>query len=194
MVARNKKAREKSSQTGQEDIEISPEEQWRLINQTGILKQHIPHSSAADVEKGDGQTLADEIFSAITLIIPFSFCLLLFEIMIHFQYGKKPTARELSAKIIPNLPILSAFIFYSSRYKFTRKGQMALFLLGCTVGSRLLWNLNKENWLVNMQQCAPLATVWVYTVVQLDLGPAVLSLFACYGFMKWKGLTYSIRP
>ena len=40
----------------------------------------------------------------------------------------------------------------ASRYKHTRKGQVFLFVLGCAAGCRLLWNLNKANWLVNMQQ------------------------------------------
>jgi len=193
-MSRNRKSKEKTSQDVQGDIEISEEEQWRLINETGILKQPIPRPNAEDIKKEEEHTLAEEIFSAITLIIPFSFCLLLFEILIHFQYGKKPTVGELSGKILPNIPILSGFIFYTSRYKHTRKGQAFLFVLGCAAGCRLLWNLNKANWLVNMQQCPPFATVWVYTVVQLDLGPAVLSLLVCYGFMKWKGLTYSVRP
>jgi len=191
-MPRNRKSKETVPQGEVNDIEMSEEEQWRLINQTGILKQPIPRPGAADIEKE--YDLADEIFSAITMIIPFTFCFLLFEILIHFQYGKKPTVGELSGKVLPNVPILSGFIFYTTRYKHTRRAQAFLFILGCVVGSRLLWNLNRENWLVNMQQCPPLATVWVYTVVQLDLGPAVLSLLAVYGFMKWKGLTYSIKP
>lgn len=35
-----------------------------------------------------------------------------------------------------------------------------------------------------MLQCPPLATIWVYTIVQLELGPAVLSL-GIVGIYVW---------
>jgi len=37
-------------------------------------------------------------------------------------------------------------------------------------------------------QCPPLATIWVYTVLQLDLGPAVLNLVVVGIFVWLKGL------
>jgi hypothetical protein len=37
-------------------------------------------------------------------------------------------------------------------------------------------------------QCPPLVTVWIYTILQLDLGPAVLSLCTVASFVWWKGL------
>jgi len=37
-------------------------------------------------------------------------------------------------------------------------------------------------------QCPPLATIWIYTIVQLDLGPAVLNLLVVGGFAWWKDL------
>ncbi|KAF7966791.1 hypothetical protein HWV62_36995 [Athelia sp. TMB] len=209
-MPRNRKSKENTPQDAQSGIEISEEEQWRLINETGILKQPIPRPSAEDVEKEQDQTLADEIFSAITLIIPFTFCLLLFEMFVATQLNSHVLSL-LTTKKLDTFPVREEtdrwgaeregssqrpnFVrVYILQYKHTRKGQAFLFVLGCAAGYRLLWNLNKANWLVNMQQCPPFATVWVYTVVQLDLGPAILSLLACYGFMKWKGLSYSVRP
>lgn len=38
------------------------------------------------------------------------------------------------------------------------------------------------------EQCPPLATIWVYTIVQLDLGPAVLGLLGVGAWTWWKGL------
>lgn len=81
-MPRNRKSKGTASQGEHNPIEMSEEEQWRLINQTGILKQPIPRSNAADIEKEEDSTLGDEIFSAITLIMPFSFCFLLFEMCV----------------------------------------------------------------------------------------------------------------
>lgn len=72
--------------------------------------------------------------------------------------------------------------------------QAGLFLLSIAVGARFIWMINRANWRVVMKQvrtfthldrdrlrtaatqCPPLATLWVYCILQLDLGPAVLGL------------------
>lgn len=64
-------------------IEISEEEQWRLIHDTGILHKvsDVTNSEAAatDTQGREALDLGDEIFNATLLIIPFSFLLLLME-------------------------------------------------------------------------------------------------------------------
>jgi len=91
------------------------------------------------------------------------------------------------------------------RYKHHRRMQYFLFILSCVVGSRLIYQYKRASWLVNMKQvihqspnlhvvlnihfqCPPLVTVWIYTILQLDLGPAVLSLFTVASFVWWKGI------
>lgn len=64
-------------------VELSEEEQWRLINQSGILKQ-VPKPASTDAAGAklavdEPETAGDEIFNALLLIIPFSFILLLME-------------------------------------------------------------------------------------------------------------------
>jgi hypothetical protein len=68
-------------------IEITEDEQWRLINQSGILQNRavVQEStmveSTVDVEE-DNLSLCDEIFNAVMLIIPFSSLLLLMEMYV----------------------------------------------------------------------------------------------------------------
>lgn len=61
-------------------IEISEEEKWRLINQTGIL-QKLPSAanSGLAVVEDESHTWGDEIFKTVVFLIPFSFLLLLME-------------------------------------------------------------------------------------------------------------------
>jgi hypothetical protein len=69
------------------DIQISSEEQWRLIEQSGILKKvpasdqdHGPTVSQQASQGNDDEDeypLAEEIFAATTLLIPMSFLLLM---------------------------------------------------------------------------------------------------------------------
>jgi hypothetical protein len=55
-------------------IEISEEETWRIIRQTGILE-----AAKNRTEVEEEISLGDEIFNAVLLIIPFSSLLLLIE-------------------------------------------------------------------------------------------------------------------
>ncbi|GLB33720.1 hypothetical protein LshimejAT787_0106040 [Lyophyllum shimeji] len=150
---------------------IPEDEQWRLINDSGVLNKI--RSARDDSGEEESASLPEEIFNAITIIIPASFLLLLMEILIHFQYGKHPTLHAVVDRMLPGIPILSIFIFYTTRYKSHPAMQVFLFALGVLSGGRLLYLLDRGSWFVNMQQCPPLATVWVYTIVQLNLLPAV---------------------
>jgi len=168
-------------------MEIPEDEQWRLINESGIIGK-VSNITKNDDDDSEATPLAEEIFSAVLLIIPFSFLLLMMEILIHYQYGKRPSFQTLVDRMAPGVPILSIFIFYTTRHKAHRRMQMLLFALSTVVGSRMIYLLNIGSWLVNMRQCPALATVWVYTIVQLDLGPAVLSLITVSCYVWWKEL------
>ncbi|KAH9999340.1 hypothetical protein BJV77DRAFT_976748 [Russula vinacea] len=165
------------------DIQISTEEQWRLIEQSGILKK-VPasdqdHGPTTSPQAGQGNDdeeeypLAEEIFAATTLLIP---------ILIHFQYGQHPSWDVISERMLSGVPNFSA-----NRYKPTRWMQASLFVLSVASGTRMIYQVNYSNWRVNMQQCPPLGTIWVYTVLQLDLGPAVIALSAVAFWVWWTG-------
>jgi len=172
-------------------IDIPAEEQWRLINQSGVLQSSSIESIPAAISSrnmDEVTPLSDEIFNSVLLIIPFSSLLLLMEILIRHQYGKEASLDVIMDRMLPGVPILSIFIFYTTRYKQDRRMQLLLVAISVLVGSRMLWLLNNASWLVNMQQCPPLATVWIYTVVQLDLVAAVVSLLIVGGFVWWNRL------
>lgn len=63
-------------------IEITEDEQWRLINQSGILENRTLQESRAESYVEEKLSLCDEIFNAVTLIIPFSSLLLLMEMYV----------------------------------------------------------------------------------------------------------------
>jgi hypothetical protein len=87
-------ARKRQTDKGQiqntPDLQISNEEQWRLIEQSGILKKvptsesvHEPTSASSAPQANQGNDdeeeypLAEELFAAATLLIPISFLLLM---------------------------------------------------------------------------------------------------------------------
>jgi hypothetical protein len=83
-----KRQTDKNEKQGTPDLQITTEEQLRLIEQSGILKkvstsEHEPTSTSipprTSRKNGDEEEypLAEEIFAATTLLIPMSFLLLM---------------------------------------------------------------------------------------------------------------------
>jgi len=76
-------ARRKTAKGAQESPssqpEISEEEQWRIINETGLLKQMPNSPPTTRVEEEEGTPFAEEILNALLLIAPFTFLLVLMD-------------------------------------------------------------------------------------------------------------------
>jgi hypothetical protein len=63
-------------------VEISEDEQWRLIEQTGVLRKISDIQNPGDSEITDDVEplpLADEIFNAVVYIIPSTFFLIMMD-------------------------------------------------------------------------------------------------------------------
>ncbi|KAF5369837.1 hypothetical protein D9758_001132 [Tetrapyrgos nigripes] len=175
-------------------IEISEEEQWRIIQQSGIM--HKVSEDDAKRSANQSQTpselepvpFAEEVLDAALYIVPVSFLLLLLEILIQNQYGKQPTFQSLIDRMAPGVPVLSVFIFYTKRHKNHWAVQAGLFLISVLVGTRMVWLLARGSWLINMRQVPPLGVLWVYAIVQLNLVLAVVNLLVVFIYVRWKGL------
>ena len=63
-------------------IKLSEDEQWRIINQTGVLKSLSKEGDLSNppISANDEATpFGDEVFNSLLLIVPFSFLLLMME-------------------------------------------------------------------------------------------------------------------
>jgi hypothetical protein len=58
--------------------EVSEEEQWRIINETGLLKQ-LPTSPRTTRVEEEETPFAEEILNALLLIAPFTFLLVMMD-------------------------------------------------------------------------------------------------------------------
>ncbi|KAF7331984.1 hypothetical protein MKEN_00078700 [Mycena kentingensis (nom. inval.)] len=161
---------------------ISEDEQWRLINNSGVLNRVKKHSETQPLD------LSEEIFNASLVIVPMCFLLLLMDILTFHQYGQPVNLKSIVDRLIPGIPMLSVFVFYTIRHKRNPRIQFLLFLLGTGSGSRMLFLLKRSSYLINMQQTPPLITLWIYAVIQMDLGLAVANLLSVAAFCWWKKL------
>lgn len=85
-MSRNRKTKSNAGPAGEtpKHLEISEEEQWRIINETGILNK-VPRpltKISTDDDEELISPLAEEIFNSVTLIMPFTFLLILFEMYV----------------------------------------------------------------------------------------------------------------
>jgi len=181
-------------------VEIPEDEQWRIVEETGILKsipmaRPTPHASPAaapqeadDDDEASFSPLCTEIFNAILLIIPFSSLYVMMDILAHRQYGQHFTTLGILEGASSRIFLLSLFVFFTTRHKADRRMQAFLFAASVASGIRLIYVVNRSNWRVVMRQCPPLGTLWVYTIVQLQLLPAVGALSLVAGWVWWKDM------
>ncbi|KAA1466199.1 hypothetical protein DENSPDRAFT_830957 [Dentipellis sp. KUC8613] len=188
-MAKGRKAAKQPEIPLKRPIDIPEDEQWRIIRETGILNKAASQPAAKESSEQDDEfPLAEEIFIATTLFIPLAFFLLLMHILIHFQYRQEPKWGDIVGRMLSGAPILAAFVFYTNRHKGSRRTQFMLWVLALAAGIRLIYLVNYGNWLMNIQQCPPIATVWVLTIIQLELGPAVTSLVGVGLWVWWSGM------
>ena len=93
--------------------EIPEDEQWRLVNESGILSKVSNISKHVLNDEDEPTTLAEEIFGAVLLIVPFSFLLLMMEMFVLLPSGES-TLTKLLAGQTNSLPIRKTAIFPSS--------------------------------------------------------------------------------
>ncbi|KAK0495363.1 hypothetical protein EDD18DRAFT_1310085 [Armillaria luteobubalina] len=174
------------------DIRIALDIQYRRRPCQGQMKENS--SGVDEIEERDAP-LTEEIFTAITMIVPFSFLLLMMEILIRYQYGKHPGLNVLVERMVSNVPMRSTISLLdrmptvaAMRYKEHRRLQIGLFLTSIGIGCRMIYLLSRGTLYVNIRQVPPLGTLWIYAIVQLELGPAVLNLAIVAMYVWWKDL------
>ncbi|CAE6521923.1 unnamed protein product [Rhizoctonia solani] len=161
--------------------EIPHDEQMRLIKDTGLLDQ-LPAEEQLS-------PLANSILDTAIIAIPLSTLYIVLDLLVQQQYAQQPTIKEELGRVVTNVPILFILIHYTNKYKATPIAQFMLFLTAILAGPRMIWLVNKGSWLRVTRQAPPLGTIWVYTIIQLNLVPAVASLVVVFGlakFMGWK--------
>jgi len=86
MVRRKGPSKNSAQNFNRPTTDVPEDEQWRLVNESGILHKvsSIPTTQATN-DEDDVTPLVEEIFGAVLLIIPFSFLLLMMEMFVSFS-------------------------------------------------------------------------------------------------------------
>ncbi|PNS19346.1 Polyphosphoinositide phosphatase [Sphaceloma murrayae] len=133
--------------------------------------------------------LGESIFYAISLsMLHFTLSLL-----VHNQYASRPpTLWPLAGETMKAAPFLWVFIYglkCEVVARWARVKQGIHFVLGVGAGCYLLWIGNRAGYLAVMKRAPPVGTVWVWSVIEMKLEWAVVSLVACIGYLWWNGFS-----
>ncbi|CAK4034386.1 hypothetical protein MYCFIDRAFT_82597 [Lecanosticta acicola] len=141
---------------------------------------------------GEGEPIGpvgDAVFWAACLTM-FHFTL---DVLVYNQYAQEIVWSTIYKRTGTILPILFLVIYMSRTSLAKRLGLLRQVLfLGVAVGSGcyLIHAGNNYDYLAVMKQAPPLGTVWVYSVIEMDLAFAASSLVIDAGFLLWNG--YSV--
>ncbi|KAI0035667.1 hypothetical protein K488DRAFT_82854 [Vararia minispora EC-137] len=189
-----------------DSLVIADQEQWRLIQESGILKKASDvykarpstdplngSTSGPSAQDDEVNPLFEEIFQSIVIAMPLSFLLLLLHILVHIQYQQRPDYWYIANRMVTSVPLIGVAVFYVNRHKNKKSIQLALLAISFAAGTRSIWLVNNANWRIVMQQTPPLGAAWVYTIVALDLVPAVVALLGVGAWTYWAGMSIVFR-
>lgn len=132
--------------------------------------------------------VGDAIFWSVCLVM-FHFTL---DVLVYNQYAQEVVWSAIFKRSGTILPILFLLI-YMMRSETARKLgvlRQILFLASAVLfGCYLIHAGNNFGYFAVMKQAPPLGTLWVYSVIELDLAFAVASVLIDVAFLLWGGYT-----
>ncbi|KAJ3092854.1 hypothetical protein HK102_001679 [Quaeritorhiza haematococci] len=151
-------------------IDLTEDEQWRIINETGVLHKVM------EGQGGDGGQ--DWLFQAILLAIPMTMLHGLLEYIIHMQYDYTDlfTANHVLKRYPGILAALVAYFYLTNRFRNKWVMQALHFAVGCASGCLLIHFSKEDETFGAMLKTPGLGVLWIYSVIEMKLTPAVVSL------------------
>ncbi|KAL1924725.1 uncharacterized protein VTP21DRAFT_4379 [Calcarisporiella thermophila] len=178
----SQEARRRRKKAGEVD-DIPDEEKWRIISESGLLSK-IPNPSpkihSVSDDDDEEQSTQALVWQAVMLVIPFGFLYGIMDILVQQQFDEVWTLSGVAMKTIKVAPMLGVIIFFTNKLKARPWMQFLMTLAAMFCGSSLLYTIKRTPTLGEMEKCPGLATLWIYFIVQLNLAPAIMSLFTTF--------------
>ncbi|RHZ88149.1 hypothetical protein Glove_26g190 [Diversispora epigaea] len=146
-----------------------------------------------EIEEGEGEGEGDDpyaygvTFQAFLYTIPLCAVYCVMDILVHRQYSESVLLFPVATRIFRVAPLLWGLVYYTNKNVSKNWMQFLMFMGSLICGSYLIWVVNNANYIGVMKRCPPLATLWIYFVIQLRLLPSCLSLLGSYIYFKYMG-------
>ena len=188
--------------TGKTLLDIAEERRAQLAGGTpfpksanaGIDSYTTAEGITVSHRNGDFEFMSDEPLGAFANALIYTLSLsalhVTFDVIVLSQYNQDVVWREIAGRIARMTPALLAVVWMFHREEVLRwpRVRQAFFLgLSVAAGSYLIYAANEYGYYFVMQRAPPLGTLWVWSVVEMDLAWAVLHVMVVGGFMWSKG-------
>ncbi|SPO21978.1 uncharacterized protein UTRI_01966_B [Ustilago trichophora] len=170
-------AAEEEDEEGEGEEEIDDSE-----DDYGVASDHeFDGDDTADrlMREQEATEMSPNVESILDLVIwtmPFGFMYTLLDVLVRQQYGETVGFADEVMRLVRALPVLAVFIHYNLTSQRQALIQGLLFIICSACGCALIYIVNKSPYDVVVQRVAPLGTLWIFSVVRLDLLPACISL------------------
>lgn len=114
------------------------------------------------------------------------------DVLVFSQYRQDIQWGQITKRTATILPVLF-FLIYTVRTetaeRFPRIKQAFFFVVALVAGTHLITVGNTKDYYAVMKRAPPIGTLWLWSVVEMDLGLAFASVVIDFGYMWWKGYT-----
>ncbi|KAF2489972.1 hypothetical protein BU16DRAFT_447233, partial [Lophium mytilinum] len=126
------------------------------------------------------------------LLYSISLCMLHFtlDVIVYSQYREEVVWREITTRTLTNFPVFMIAVWLLHTRTAMRVPWLRnLFFLGTSVGAGcwLVYSGNMNGYYYVMKTAPPIGTMWVWSVVEMDLGYALASVASVVGYVVWNG-------
>jgi hypothetical protein len=151
----------------------------RVINPDGSLSADEDSPPTADELIGPfGQAL----FHAVTLTMLHT----TLDFLVHQQYRQDIDWSMIAGRTATTFPVMLILIYILHSHAGSPWAQFLFLAMSTVAGCYLIHSSNKEPYFAVMQRAPPLGTLWVWSVIELRLEVAALSLVIVIVFF-WSG-------
>ncbi|MCJ1283972.1 hypothetical protein MMC26_003303 [Xylographa opegraphella] len=112
------------------------------------------------------------------------------DVLIHQQYRQEIGWSMIAQRTAITFPILAVLVYLFHSRASSIWAQVMFLGLSVAAGCYIIYSSNVESYFAVMKRAPPLGTLWVYSVIEMRLEVALLSLVAVAGYFRWGG--YSI--
>lgn len=157
------------------------------VHEDGLVRDEGGNILEAGLGDGDPiGPVGNAIFWSISLaMIHFTLDVLVFN-----QYRQEIEWWSIFQRTFTILPALFLLLFTmgsETASRFPLAKQMFFFAVGVAAGCYVIYAANKYDYYAVMKQAPPLGTLWIWSVIEMNLPFAAVSLVVNFAFLWYKG-------
>ncbi|KAK0123696.1 hypothetical protein ONS95_008706 [Cadophora gregata] len=180
-----------------------------IAEQRGLLKTYDGQADSSSLEgrageEADTEALVGRLGESVLWSISLTMLHFTLDVLISHQYGADSIVwQDIMWRALQAFPVIFLLMYFFHQHptpspvipplapKALKITYQTLFFVGSvSAGCYLIYITNMHGYYAVMKQSPPLGCLWIWSVIELDLVPAVGSLLWCVVFLKWGGYNY----